>query len=228
MSEKFWILELSGTRTARWDTGNKWRKHDYEDCLANSDKETYISFGGPANRVSNLRVVLKTKDIGDFVWTIPDCLIQSHVLEMFRNEGFTGFEARQALTRIESSTLEPDLWELMVTGWGGMATAKSGVVRIPETNIWEGYPDWSCIVDPNSWDGSDFFIVWPFAFTRLVSDRVAKFIREKKLTGVKLVTPDAYTRWYMWSNLRQIRTMRLRDHYPEERAREVGEPLGIY
>lgn len=246
MSERYWILDSPKKRIARWDTGNIWRKSDHGHDLMYPSKGAYSRFGGPASRMTELRVVVDTKDVPDFVWTVPDCMIRGRVLAMFRDQGFKGFEVRPVQVRVDrgpqgvdspgrdEEELEADtetvqdLWELLVTGWGGIALADSGVIRVPNTNIWEGLPDWSRIVDWDAWDASDLFIVWPFGFTRLVSDRVAKFIRKQKLTGVRLVAPEAYTRAYRRWNIHRTMPLRLRDHFPEERAREIGEPLGIY
>jgi len=241
MSEKFWVLESPRVRLAKWDTGNVWKKRDSPISELDSGRDEYTGFGGPSNRLLDLRVVLKSREVQDFVWTIPDCLIRSRVLDMFHEQNFTGFQVRHVRARLDTSLKSGDsadeavpgahvqgLWELVVTGWGGVATPESGVTRIPNTNIWQGCPDWSKIVDIDAWDGSDFFIVWPFGFVRLVSDRVATFIKEQKLAGVKLVSPEACTRWYKQSKLNQATPMRLRDHLPDERAREIGEPLGIY
>jgi hypothetical protein len=58
-----------------------------------------------------------------------------------------------------------------------------------------------------------------------VSERVARFILETKLTGVKAVRVEDMS-------IPEIRSDfgagKLRYHLPEPRAREIGEPLGIY
>ncbi|MCE5323083.1 hypothetical protein LLG46_07185 [bacterium] len=243
MAEKFWILESPEKRTARWDKGNIWRKSDY---LNHTHGGKYISFGGPANRISELRVILQCPGIPDFIWTLTDCLARNQTLEMMTKERFTGFEARRAIVRWDTSAADSDydgdrelpelssdddspmFWEILVTGWGGMAKEESGVTRVANTNFWEGFPDWSRVVDWDIWDGCDFFIAWPFAFTLLVTDRVAEFIRKNNLTGVQLTSPDEYTRNYVMNKPGRITPMRLRDHFPDERARIIGEPLGIY
>ncbi len=154
MSEKFWILEPHKTRLAKWDSGNIWKKRD-------SAQEGYAGFGGPANRLLDLRVVPKTADIPDFVWTVPDCLIRTEALDMLHDQGFTGFQVRHVWARLDSSLVQDgsgaddavvevssmasarveNVWELVVTGWGGLAGPGSGVTRVPNTEIWEGYPE---------------------------------------------------------------------------------------
>ncbi|MHB9037732.1 MAG: hypothetical protein ACYC64_13820 [Armatimonadota bacterium] len=248
MTDKFWVLEAPRRRAARWDKGNLWRKSDYLDCPKSTGRESFLTFGGPANRIGELRAILQSRDTSDFVWTIPDCLIQNHVLEVMRDEGLTGFEVRRARVRWDATLLSPEptceddrepngspetsgipmFWELMVTGWGGLAAEGSGVWRVADSNIWEGFPEWSRILNWDQWDGSDFFIIWPFGFTRLVSDRAAKIIKKHNLTGVRLLTPEDYTRLHMRWKPGRITPMRLRDHFPDERARMIGEPLGIY
>ncbi|MEN6357289.1 MAG: hypothetical protein ABFD83_09420 [Armatimonadota bacterium] len=243
MAETFWILESPEKRTARWDKGNIWRRSDYPNNTLGGE---YISFGGPANRVSELRVILQTSSIPDIIWTLTDCLVRNQILNEMREQGFTGFETRRAIVRWDpSATISnvdgghklpelssdddtPMFWEMLITGWGGMAKEESGIKRLAETNVWEGFPDWSRAVDWSLWDGSDFFIVWPFAFTLLVTGRVAEFITTHNLTGVHLTTPDEYTRKYVLHKPGRIIPMRLRDHFPDERAKIIGGPLGIY
>lgn len=244
MAEKLWILESPEKRSARWDKGNLWRRSDYFESASDDSGGKYLSFGGPANRISELRVILQSKNIPDFTWTLTDCLVRNQVLNMMRDEGITGFEARPALVRWDpSSEVEegdsylpelsidegtPMYWELLVTGWGGIAAEESGIARIEDTNIWEGFPDWSRIVDWSVWDGSDLFIVWPFAFTMLVTEKVVRFIKKHEVAGVRLMTPDEYTRQYVLRKPGRITPMRLRDHFPDDRARQIGVPLGIY
>ncbi len=86
----------------------------------------------------------------------------------------------------------PSFYELLVTGWGGVAPPESGMSPVPGSDNWSGRGDWQHMVNESQWDGSDFFIVWPFPLFKFVTDRVAKFIRKNKLSGVKLVDPARF------------------------------------
>ena len=82
------------------------------------------------------------------------------------------------------------------------------------------------LIDESKWDGSDFFMVWPLPKYVFVTERVVNVIREHHLTGVRIVPV---------SELKPSRHVipgyspgRLSYSMPEKRARELGEPLGIY
>jgi hypothetical protein len=81
------------------------------------------------------------------------------------------------------------------------------------------------MVDRNQWNGSDLFFVWPFPLCRFVTERVAMFIKKNKLTGVKVIRQDKY---HPSHQIAGAMPGRLRSWLPEARAREIGEPLGIY
>jgi hypothetical protein len=181
-------------------------------------------------RVSDLSVVLPGTTIDDFIWTWQsDCLIQDRALKLFQERGFTGFQVKPARARFKRAETgqAPTLWELVVTGWAGMAPAESGIrvkQRCPACGhtTYTGCAVPARLIDESQWDGSDFFIVCPLPKFKFVTSRVAESIREAELTG---------------ANLRPLRDMkptkgygpgRLSYFMPERRARELGEPLGIY
>lgn len=182
-------------------------------------------------RLSNLSVGLRGKGVQDFVWTwLSDCLIQDHVLELFRKSGFTGFDVKPVMARFKrgSECDPPRLWELAVTGWGGMASRDSGI-KLTEECLACGLLRYSrCvnpakIIDVSQWDGSDFFMVWPMPKFIFVSDRVAKSIRENGFTGAFLVRPADLA----FGMSPGFGPGRLSDWMAEGRARELGRPLGI-
>lgn len=201
-------------------------------------------------RLSNLSVLLTSKRITDFVWTwYSECLIQDRTLTLFREEGFTGFEVKPVKARMKVRAKHPDpcddnpglkaedaaemeiptVWELVVTGWGGVAPPESGV-RLAESCptcghlVYTSFENPSLLIDEEQWDGSDFFIVWPLPRFIFVTDRVARFIRKHKLTGVRLQAPETLRR----GPSGELSPGRLSHSMPEARARELGEPLGIY
>lgn len=202
-----------------------------------------------------LPVLVTSRKLKDFVWTWNfNCLVQDRVLDLFRSLGFTGFEvlpieARakrrkpgadwdenvRAFMEEQAASIEiPRLWEIMVTGWGGIAPPESGIkfLGYKECCI-KGVtgPSYSkltnahYLIDEKQWDGSDFFIVWPIAKYIFVSDRVAKIIKNNKLRGCKLEPSEALVDPFAGYTYNPCG---LRYYLPEKRAREIGEPLGIY
>lgn len=151
-----------------------------------------------------------------------------HLLQEF---GFTGFEVKPVTARFKQSTEKPPkLWELIVTGWAGMAKPESGI-HLDEANFCRvcGLRHYTSLIHPellideSQWDGSDCFMVWPLPKFRFVTNGVAQFIREQHLTGVQI------------ERISEIKTLdsgfgpgRLSYRMPEDRARALGEPPGIY
>jgi hypothetical protein len=78
----------------------------------------------------------------------------------------------------------PLLWELAVTGWGGIAPESSGVMLDHSAScsecgllIYTSFTDASRLVDEKQWDGSDIFMVWPLPKFVMVANSVAELIR---------------------------------------------------
>ena len=244
--ERFWLLRPPDRRQAEWDEGMIWRREDYPESAGSGP---YVGWGGSAKRLTELRIKLVSTRTPDLVWTAWDLLVQDRVAQMFKEQGFTGFELRPASVRWkvgkpdfdrtyddddspgistrDALRLEiPTLWELLVIGWGGLAPPESGMRPVPGSSEWEGIPNWAHVIDASQWDGSDFFMVWPYPLFRIVTDRVARFIKKHKLTGAKLIAPERYRR-HPWL-IPGADPGRLSELMPEPRAREIGEPLGIY
>lgn len=203
----------------------------------------------PGRRLTDLSVRLTSTVVSDFVWTWhSECLIRDHVLAAFREQGFTGFDVRSVAarykrrgdrrdpcddnpgveTRVASQTEVPRLWELVVTGWGGAAPPESGVHLASTCDacgllVYSGITDPQRLIDASQWDGSDFFMVWPLPLYIFVTDRVAEFIERRRFRGAQL-RPLAELR----RTTNGFGPGRLSLWMPDERARLLGEPLGIY
>jgi hypothetical protein len=181
-------------------------------------------------RLDPLSVLLVRTNVQDFVWTwYSECLIQDHVLDLFREEGLTGFDVKPVKARFKkkSTDIPPRLWEVVVTGWGGMAPEESGV-RLKEICVgcglsrYYGFHDGSLLINKDQWDGSDFFMVWPYPRFIFVTSRVGEVIKRHRLKGLQLIQPEALDRSDGAGGGRLSYWM------PDDRARELGEPLGIY
>ena len=177
-----------------------------------------------SGRCTNLSIVLPSLEIGDFVWTwSSEAIVPERTLSLFRNAGFTGFEARPVkvekvvgLSRKQSEQLAiPPLWELVITGQGGDAAAESKIRLI---NHCEGcgYTKYSSfhngiVVDETNWDGSDFFTVNGYPLYFLVTERVKDLIMSHRLTNCVLI-PSHELQWR--SGIRHEETL--------QRAREMA------
>lgn len=226
MKERFWVLQSpeSMKRLAEWNHDMM----DLEQIICPLD-EMHMRGG---KRITDLNVVLPNLPVQDFVWTWQsELMIQDNVVEFFQEHDVTGYELKPVTARFNTDTGKspPRLWEVIATGWAGIALPESGIA--PEIDCPGcGYLHYSgSIMDPDhlfderQWDGSDIFIVWPLPRFIMISSRLEKLMRERKFSGVG-VRPLTV--------LKEIGSGfgpgRLSYSMPEERARELGEPLGIY
>ncbi len=144
-------------------------------------------------RLTDLRVQLPSRPLEDFVWTWQsECLITDRVASILRQEGMTGFDLKPVHVELTDGVqlVEPTLWEVVVTGWAGLAPPESGV-RLLDFCQYCGYRRYSCFTHPErliaqgAWDGSDFFMVWPLPRFIFVSERVVTLIQREKLRGAR-------------------------------------------
>lgn len=183
-------------------------------------------------RVNDLKIVLRKYQLDDFIWFdyASECVIQDRVLRLFRENRVSGFEVRPVKSPFEQSGEVPSaLWELVVTGWASMAKRESGIQLDKSASCLEcGYLRYTGLrnpeelIDRDQWDGSDFFMVWPLPRYVFVTERIVSLIRQHNVSGVhprpvsELRKTDGFS------------PGRLHYYMPEDRARRLGEPLGIY
>jgi hypothetical protein len=181
-------------------------------------------------KFGQLWVELPSRALREFEWTwTSDLFISPHALEVLKENNVTGFETRplmKAIFRKRSRGEPPPLFELAVTGWGGMGksagvelvefcpSCRHRVYRIAEP---------SRLIDPSAWDGNDFFMVWPLPLFRFVSDRLAQIIRRNRLSGVKL-TPAIEVAAKLSGG---ASPPPIDDIMPEARALELGEKFDL-
>jgi hypothetical protein len=144
-------------------------------------------------KVGELSVVAP-RAVDDFVWSWrDDLMISKRALDVLRMQKVTGFEIRpvEVICMKRGRHISPELFELVVTGWGGAAGLSAGVhttkfCRSCRHRVYTiAKPE--MLIDPSAWDGSDFFIVWPAPRYRFASARLAAILRRAKLSGIKLV-----------------------------------------
>ena len=221
MTSTFWWIQTTRTANRAITKG----KYERFTCSADRD-HTFLT-----QRIGELSVELPSRPLADFEWTwFSDIFVTQRAVDILSRNNVTGFETRPLMkatyTRRSKGEL-PQLFELAVTGWGGIAAPAAGVelVEFCPTCRRRVYTiaDPGRLIDPAVWDGSDLFMVWPLPRYRFASDRFAEIIRRKQISGVKLVRaseipvkPGA-----------ELRPGWLTELMPEARAFELGEKFGI-
>jgi len=175
------------------------------------------------------------KKMGDFITTFgyTAWMITDEVSQLFKEQGFTGYELRPVkvnkVKRMKEGSSIPKLWQLVITGWGGIAPPESGMKLISECKVcgykkrYSGLSNPSALINPSQWDGSDFFIIYPLVRFIFVTERVKQFIEKKKLRGCLFREPKDIKPIDS-----EIGIAPLSLYMPLDRAKEIGEPLGIY
>ena len=178
---------------------------------------------------SDLDVVVPCSPAADFLFTwVSQCLLQIHVIAAMEEANLTGFWTRPAKAVLKKTGFSIGVRQLGVCGWGGIVSPESGI-RMDESCPGCGFTHWSeltnpeHLIQPRNWDGSDIFIIWPMPTYIFVSERVFKLYKENGFKGATFskTFPEM-------SNGIGYSPQRLSKWMPEERAHEIGDPLGIY
>jgi hypothetical protein len=153
--------------------------------------------------------------------------VQEKALDIIRSEGLTGFWTKPAKARMKRTGESVPIRQLCVSGWGGVVAPESGI-RMDEYcpgcqfSHYSPMTDPASLIDPLAWDGSDFFIIWPLPGFPFVTKRVRQVFRDNHLTGPQFLKTLPPETWHGYS------PQRLSFIFPEARAHEIGDPLGIY
>jgi hypothetical protein len=215
------------------------REPEENPCIADSDSDALIEyqmincsmFPGhrrDGRRISDLSIVIPCDPAPDVIFTwMSECVVQERALRIFREAGLTGFATRPANAKLKSTGKPVAVGELLVTGWGGLAPAASGIKEVGRC-AYCGHLRYSELEEPRdlvsveSWDGSDFFMIWPLPRFRFATAKVAEVCRNFRLTGVLLErnfpaqTGSGYS------------PGRLSYYMPPERAHNLGDILQIF
>jgi hypothetical protein len=225
--QRFWNLRHpeSDAKEAEYGNGMDW---EGIKCPVNDEHQR------AGRRITDLRVELRGRTVEDFVWTFfCECLVQDRVLDIFRANNVTGFEVKPKPVKIAFKRKRdyepPRLWELVVTGWAGMAAPDSGIKLTERCDAcgllkYGGCTSPEKLIDSAQWDGSDIFMVWPLVKFIFVTDRVARLLRKNRFSGFVLNQPADLD----FSPSDTLGGGRLSYWMPDARAHELGEPLGIY
>src|SRR5205823_9280940 len=130
----------------------------------------------------------------DFTWIWDGyLLISQNLLQIFERHRVTGFEAKAANVAYSNTAnmAPPALFELVITGWGGLAAQAAGVTLVESCQAC-GHKVYAIaepglLIDADAWDGSDLFLAWPLPGYRFASDRLASILREEKVSGIELI-----------------------------------------
>src|SRR5436190_1573812 len=128
MVQHFWRLQSRASQRKRAEWDDEAVELESVKCPINPMHQH------PGKRLTDLTVVLADDEVEDLVWTwYSDCLVQARTLKLLHKCGFRGFEVRPVTARFKrSSARPPALWELVLTGWAGMAPVASGI-RLDES-----------------------------------------------------------------------------------------------
>lgn len=221
--------------------------YDYPNILWNNEVmnfegikcPVYDGHQRPGGRMSDLRVILRSHRVADVMWTVySECLITDRVARIFNKEKLTGYELLPVEVsgikgKKKSSAEIPRFWELQLRGWGGMAKSESGIKLLescPYCGVtkYRGICNPAELIDISQWDGSDFFMVWPLPRFVFVTEKVKQLVEKKRLSGCTLLPVKDLSHKSECDESNTLMPGRLRRWMPEKRARELGEPLGIY
>jgi hypothetical protein len=217
----FWRLTCPDTQPGV----NTESRPEYEDVTCPA-KEGHSRNG---RRLSHPAIVLSpARAVRDFTWVWgSETLISQRVLDLFEKHRITGFQAKPVKTVYPRGikATPPTMFELVLTGWGGVAAPAAGVTLsdwCPACGLTEYHiarP--GLLINPATWDGSDLFMVWPLPKFIFATERLANILRQEKISGVNLIpaskvtmqtgiaAPGPLTRWMS-----------------EDRARELSKQFG--
>jgi hypothetical protein len=222
MTTKFWRLEIPHDQPyAQWVDGS------YERSTCPEAPGTL--WAKRNNDGSTVQV--EPRGLKGFTWTSnSEPLISRKVLQLFVEQRVTGFEAKPIKVLLpEDIELPPppDVYQLVVTGWGGLAASAAGVSLMHSCSTC-GLRQYSIaepsqLIDAAAWDGSDLFFVWPLPKYLFASDRLADLLRREKVSGLKFVpAPDI-----PFEKGATASPGSLGDHMPADRARHLDQRFGV-
>jgi hypothetical protein len=140
-----------------------------------------------------LKLIGPVEPFSDFEWSVySDVFVRREIATSLKNSGFTGIHFDEV--EYYSTTETPfgrDALELRVQGWGGMAPQTSGVRVIEQCpccnhQVFTTATNPKNLFDPEIWDGSDFFIIWPLPRYIFVTQRVRDMIQSEGWSGPRI------------------------------------------
>lgn len=219
MNTKFWLLESPHMDTRIVTTS----PYERITCAAGHIIAQKSKFG-------DLAIKLPFRVLCDFESTWDARLVISErALQALKRHNVTGFDVRPVTARYRRpiGVEPPPLFELAVTGWGGIAAPAARVRLVAACRACKHreytIADPTRVIDPSAWDGSDLFIIWPLPGFPFASDRLAKILRRERLSGVELLPPSRIS-------VKPGATLTpgpLGNSMPGERALEIGKQFDV-
>lgn len=141
--------------------------------------------------VRPIRVIGPVQRMTDFEWSVyRDILLEEDIVKPLMSSGFSGIEFRPAeLYTTTETPIGMGIFQLRVTGWGGIAPPQSGIRVMEECpqcgrKVFSGFTNPVRLFSVDAWDGSDFFIIWPMPKFVFVTKDVADWITRPEFSGV--------------------------------------------
>lgn len=165
-------------------------------------------------------------------WFAQYTLISPRVQSLLQEIDATGFELRDVVDMrlgFEHAPEDRAYKQLVVLGWGGLPSEDSGVKRI-DSELGEfcfsRCTNPSKLLDCAQWDGTDFFRIWPIG--TFITERVYSILSENHIKYVSMKAIETLDEEPMSDGVTTFIGMPLRLLFPDDRAKEIGQPLGIY
>ena len=159
------------------------------------------------------------------IWAwVRGCLVHEKLIAELDAMGATGYRLKPGSVRFRDGSVSNEYRELVVTGWGGVASPESGLKPIERCldchYVRYGFlPHPEKLMDWSQWTGEDFFVIWPMPGMILITGRVADLLRRLKARSYTVGRPSR-----SWGG---PVVGRLSASMPEDLAQKYGEPLGI-
>jgi hypothetical protein len=173
-------------------------------------------------RLTNLTVKVPRRPNTDVVWTwYSECLVNERALAVFKRAKLTGFKTR-SVTIVNPGSAQNAYRELVVTGFAGMAGPKSGIrlkyhCEACGHKVYKAWKNPSDLIDEKTYDGGDFFTIWPLPVYIFVTERAKAAMEKNDITGVAFIpleslpsasdgtlTPGPPSHWLTPENARKM------------------------
>lgn len=130
------------------------------------------------------------------MWTTyaTPVIVSDSVVQLLRSHGFTGWSLYDVSVRDKQGQLVPGHHGLAITGRCGNIDWASGI-EVPRIRPAGIFPVWKGLFfDPESWDGSDFFMPAERVGHKLVVEEVKKAFDRAKIRNVEFTRLDQFER----------------------------------
>jgi len=191
-----------------------------------------LNAGHPSQHAKYQRWIRPIKVVGpvqrmtDFEWSVyNDVFVETDVVDKLKAAGFSGIDFSPAnLCTTTETPIGRQLFELKVTGWGGMAHPSSGIrvqekCRLCGRTVYGGQTNSANLFDIDKWDGSDFFLIWPMPKYIFITEEVAGFLLKGGFTGINIRELAAFPK----SIAGGYSPGHIKDWYDQEKAASIFE-----